>query len=212
MGKLIFCNSKAGSFEKFKEYLKIKLKINALLIDHYKTETYRRLRWNKEINMQKSESKILNDIEKKFGKDVVIIIGDYDKKEHMKGKEPVITKKLRRILRRRFRVYLINEFRTSKLCHKCNGEVENFLEKEVIDNEGNKRKKIVWGLVRWKDGECKPLNYKKSKNYKKNYKSYKGEIYNRDTNAVMNMRKIIASLIEKGERPKIFCRETLVQY
>jgi hypothetical protein len=46
----------------------------------------------------------------------------------MKGKEPTICKKVRRIFRNAgYKTYLVNEFRTSKL---CNEEIEKFLEKQ----------------------------------------------------------------------------------
>jgi hypothetical protein len=60
--------------------------------------------------------------------------------------------------------------------------------------------------VRYQNEECKPVNYKKSKNYKKNYKKYRGGIYNRDKNAVLNMIKIMENIIKKGKRPEIYER------
>ena len=48
----------------------------------------------------------------------------------MNGKEPTIRKKFRRIFRYAgYKTYLINEFRTSKLCNSCNEEFEKFLKK-----------------------------------------------------------------------------------
>ena len=43
----------------------------------------------------------------------------------MKGVEPTINKKLRKIFKNAgFDTYLINEFRTSKLCNCCHNELE----------------------------------------------------------------------------------------
>ncbi len=43
---------------------------------------------------------------------------------NMKGKEPTICNKFRRIFRNAsYKTYLVNEFRTSKLCNSCNEEV-----------------------------------------------------------------------------------------
>jgi transposase len=60
-------------------------------------------------------------------------MGDYDKSDYnMKGKEPTICKKFRRIFRNvGYKTYLVNEFRTSKLCNCCNEEIEKFLENHV---------------------------------------------------------------------------------
>ena len=57
--------------------------------------------------------------------------GDYDKGDYnMKGKEPVICKKFRRIFRNAgYETFLVNEFRTSKLSNCSNKELEHFLER-----------------------------------------------------------------------------------
>jgi transposase len=47
----------------------------------------------------------------------------------MKGIEHVICKRFRRLFTNAgYEVYLVNEFRTSKLCNCCNEEIEPFLE------------------------------------------------------------------------------------
>ena len=56
----------------------------------------------------------------------MVVGDDYDKCDNnMKVKEPTICKKFRRIFRNAgYKTYLINEFRTSKLCNYCNEEIE----------------------------------------------------------------------------------------
>jgi hypothetical protein len=51
--------------------------------------------------MNKSESKMIKNFRKKFGKpkNTVVILWNYDKKDHMKGKESCITKRIRKLLR-----------------------------------------------------------------------------------------------------------------
>ena len=47
----------------------------------------------------------------------------------MKGAESVICKKFRRIFKNaRYKIFLANEFRTSKLCNCCSNVLEYFLE------------------------------------------------------------------------------------
>ena len=60
-------------------------------------------------------------------------MGDYDKGDyHMKGLEPVICKKFRRIFKNAgYKTFLVNEFRTSKLCNCCHNELEHFLERPI---------------------------------------------------------------------------------
>ena len=49
----------------------------------------------------------------------------------MKGIESVICKKFRRIFKNTgYKTFLVNEFRTSKLCNCCNNELEHFLERK----------------------------------------------------------------------------------
>jgi len=60
-----------------------------------------------------------------------MVVGDYD----MKGKEPTICKKFRRIFRNTgYKTYLVNEFRTSKLYNCCDEEIEKFLLYLLYDN------------------------------------------------------------------------------
>jgi hypothetical protein len=73
---------------------------------------------------------MLNNFKYIYGKpnETKFVIGDYDKGNyHMKGKEPVICKKIRRIFKNGgYKTLLINEFRTSKLCNGCNEELEYY--------------------------------------------------------------------------------------
>lgn len=182
-------NSKSVNYRKFLKYCKKKNEINRLLFKHYSNKVFRKLKLNTYINTQKSESKMINNFKKKFGeqKNIVIIIGDYDN-GNMKGKEPVINKKIRDIFKKnKFEVYKINEFRTSKLCNKCEDECEIFLERKS-NKPKNKGKIIkVWGLTRCKNVNC-------------------SMIHNRDKNSALNMYKIVESIFLGKGRPKKYCR------
>ena len=177
-------SSKTVDWDKFSEYLKEKNALNYILQPHYEQRLFRKLRLNRFINRQKSETKMLKNFSNKFGtpEETIYVMGDYDKGgHHMKGLEPVICKKFRRLFRvAGYETYLINEFRTSKLCNGCHNELEPFLEK---------RGKICNGLLRCQSvkPECKV-------------------IHNRDKNAIQNMLTIVKSVIETGKRPSIFCR------
>ena len=151
---LSILNSKTCNYEKFKKYCIEKNKINNELYSHYEQKIFRKLKLNAFINMQKSESKMVKNFENKFGTPdkTIYVLGDYDKGDYnMKGKEPVICKKFRRIYRNAgYKTYLINEFRTSKLCNCCNEELEYF--KERISNKPklkkDNKKEFVHGLLR----------------------------------------------------------------
>lgn len=125
-----------------------------------------------------------------LGKSVntMIIMGDYDKKDNIKGKEPTICKKFRKIFRNhKYEVYLVNEFNTSKLCNECENECETFLERISKKPKNKGKLTICWGLVRCNNG-CKL-------------------IHNRDKNACLNMFKIVECLFKGNRRPKKYCRK-----
>ena len=121
-------------------------------------------------------------------------MGDYDKgNNHMKGVEPIICKRIRKIFKNAgYETYLINEYRTSKMCNNCRCELERFLIRENKKSKHKGKKCLVNGLLHHKDDKhnCKL-------------------IHNRDKNAVQNMLKIVSYLKEKGRRPKIFRREKI---
>ena len=124
-------NSKTINFNKFTKYLIEKNNLNNILFEHYQQKIFRKFKLNRYINMQKSEEKMIKNFTKKFGnkEDILIVFGDYDKGNYnMKGKEPSICKKFRRIFKNAgFEIYLINEFKTSMICHCCNNVTEKFM-------------------------------------------------------------------------------------
>jgi len=187
-------NSYTSNFDKFKEYIIQKNKINNLLFKQYEKEIYRKFKLNRYINTQKSESKMIKNFSNKFGsqKDVIFIMGDYDKGDTMKGVEPVICRKFRKIFKNAgYETYLINEFRTSKLCNCCHQEIEPFLERKSHKPKDIKKGKniTVHGLLCHTD--IKPSCE---------------IIHNRDKNAVQNMLYIVEHIKKHKTRPKEFSR------
>ena len=191
-------NSKTCDFNNFMEYCKKKNEINRLLFSHYQEEIFRKLKFNRYTNTQKSESKMIKNFSNKFGKpeDCIVVLGDYDKGEHnMKGKEPIINRRIRKIFRNNgYKVYMINEFRTSKLCNVCESCCSPFLKREShkpkdIDKKTKKGKLIeVWGLTLCENKKC-------------------SLIHNRDKNSALNMYKITQSILNGKGRPEKYCRE-----
>jgi hypothetical protein len=188
-------NSKTNNFDRFKEYVLAKNKTNAKLFTHYEKNIYRKFKLNRFINTQKSERKMIKNFEKKFGKpkDAIFVMGDYDKGENMRGKEPVICKKFRRIFRNAgFETYLINEYRTSIRCNKCHNELETFIERPRRNPKHKDDKTVypVHGLLRCSTDVllCQL-------------------IHNRDKNAVQNMLYIIEELKRTGKRPLLYSRQ-----
>ena len=189
-------NSKTCNYNKFKTYCIEKNKVNYQLYSHYEQRCFRKFKLNAFTNTQKSENKMIQNFQNKYGKpeETIFVMGDYDKGDYnMKGKEPVICKKFRRIFRNAgYTTFLVNEFRTSKLCNCCNEELEYFLERPSKKPKLIKERKteICNGILR-----CQSVKHK-------------SEIFhNRDKNAVQNMLNIVKSVLNIGKRPEIFCRE-----
>ena len=181
-------NSKTCSYNKFYDYLEKKIETNRNLYEFYEDPIHRKLNFNIYINTQKSESKMLKNFEKTFGspKNVIIVFGDYDKLDTMHGCEPHISKRLRGLLViYGYEVYKINEYNTSKLCNKCQSEMERF--KKVKGKDGNDY--LLWSLLRCKNVNCKT-------------------IHNRDHNSPRNMIIITKSIMASKGRPKEYQRPT----
>ena len=168
-------NSKTTDFNKFKNYLAAKIILNRELYDHYEKEIHRKLKFNIYTNTRKSESKMIKNFKQKMGSqnDTIIIFGDYSKEGTMKGSEPHICKRMKKVfVQNKYKLFEINEYNTSKLCNKCSCVTENV----------EKHKKKIWKLLRCTSAKC--LTY-----------------HDRDLNAVRNMRKITNSIIKGEGRP-----------
>lgn len=175
------------------EYCRKKNEVNRLLFEHYASPIYRKFKFNKYINTQKSEDTLKTNFSKKYGssENTVIVLGDYGGK-HMKGKETVICKRIRKIFRRAgYSVYLIDEYNTSKICNECGkGVCETFKDRHIIDKKGNNKVVKCWGLVRCKNVNCTM-------------------IHNRDKNSALNMSKIVINILAGRNRPSEYCKKEL---
>jgi hypothetical protein len=203
---LSILNSKTVNYEEFKKYILEKNKVNKTLYEHYQQEFFRKFKLNKFINMQKSEAKMIENFKNKFGTPdkVIIVFGDHDKGQHnMKGLEPSICKKFRRIFKNAgYKVFLINEFRTSKLCNCCHQELDKFLTRASNKPKDKKKNKkiLVNGLL--KHTVSNPER-------ELNQTPLCTIIHNRDKNAVQNMLYIVEHIKKTGIRPEAYTRKEL---
>ena len=214
----------SNSYEKFNLYNNEKSKIYEEVKELYNDKRINKLKWYSYINEKRSENMMINDIKKKFGENLVLILGDWSmKKGIIKGHSATPNMKYTKILEREFITLKIDEFRTSimhnKLEKKCINLKTNYkMEKSNI--------KSVFDMEKIKEIEKK--NEKKEKmrvihkilvcnsNVKLDEKSNKGNypkktiLVNRDNNSVKNMVKIVKSYIETDYKPECFVRGTKI--
>jgi transposase len=182
-------NRKTLDIMEFKKYIQKKNEINDKLFEFYKKYIFRKLKLNGYMNRHKNEQKMINHFKKIFGNqnDVIITIGDFEQKKHMKYKEPTKGKGMRNIFRKNgYKLYLVDEFRTSCKCSKCEGgECNKFLTREnPKPYKSNLR--LVHGLL-----SCKSCY----------------NVWNRDCNGAKNIYKITYNIINKKDKPSYLCRK-----
>jgi hypothetical protein len=186
--ELSLYNRKTLCIDKFKAYINEKNRINHLLFDFYAKQLFRKLKFGRHINIKRNEQKMISDFRTMYGNpdEVVICIGDWEQRQQMKYKEPTLGIGMRSLLRKnKYKVYLVDEYRTSCKCSKCDGGVcEKFMvRKNPKPNKDDMR--LVHGLLRCKSG-CGS--------------------WNRDRNGSSNIYKIAHQAIHNLERPSYLCR------
>lgn len=181
-------NCKTVNYEEFKNYIFEKTKLNDELKSFYEDYLYRKLKWRSWIYQRKSEDKFLNSIESKYGdrKDLLLCYGNWSNNKQMKYIMPTKGIGLRRLINKKFDVVLVDEYKTSKLCSKCNCDLENY-------------KKLHRVLV------CR--NCKSSGLESKN-----STFINRDINACINIISISDNWINLKKRPLSFCRNSNLDF
>jgi hypothetical protein len=168
---------------KYESFLRTKCNIKDTLDTFYSQKMFRELALRRFRYTKRSEDNLLNEIEEKYGpcKYMLIGLGDWSVNSgsnHMRGCMPVPNKGLIKVLKKRFTVVSVDEFRTSKLYNKDTS-------KELINVKVNGKK--IHTL----------LTPKRNPN---------GVIVNRDHNASKNILRILTTYIESQTRPAEFTR------
>ena len=190
--KLCEFSCKSVESDVFEKYIEQKLKIYSELKEE---KTYinklDQLHWYSYINTERHEDKILNEIEEIYGKDAIFIVGDWSKGDKIKYISTPNNKMIK-ILAKRFVVYLIDEYRTSKYYH-----LNNEIESEKMKTE-----------IKYNDENGNKISYKKELHAVLTFKcaNKRMDCINRDYNAVKNMMNIVNHLITNKMRPEKFKR------
>ncbi|TPX43590.1 hypothetical protein SeLEV6574_g04958 [Synchytrium endobioticum] len=94
----------------------------------YDSPVHNRYRWKTFVNTQRSEGRLLRRMKEKYGSEFTVVMGDWsDAGRTARYQTSTKTVGWRRFFRRnRIACYLIDEFRTSKLCPDCDSTLEQF--------------------------------------------------------------------------------------
>jgi hypothetical protein len=120
-----------------------------------------------------------------------IYYGDGAFSSTMKGKRPVPTVKLYEICRKHHKTYDTDEYRTTKICSTCHGELEYVKGLIKKDSEGKQGLKNIRGLQWCRNQVCCKIPFK-----------------SRDPDAAKCIYECGTKEQLNGERPSVFKRET----
>ena len=171
-------NSKSCIINKYREFITKKINTNEVLYKLYQNNKFRQYRWYAFINKKRTEDNMLNKIEKTYTKDSIIIIGDWSIGKQMKNFISTPNLSLKRKLQERFKVYDIDEYRTSCLNYKT----EELCKNLYLPDKKNKERKMH-----------SILTYK--------MENKRNGCINRDKNGCKNIQKVFNYYIEYEERP-----------
>ena len=125
--KLCEFSNKTIEITKFTNYLKLKLKLRNKIHEEQHYNNYlMKLNWFSYINKKRHEDKLLNKLSSTYGEDAIFVIGDWSNKGRLKFiSTPNVG--LQRKIATRFKVFHIDEYKTSKICYKTEEECSNLV-------------------------------------------------------------------------------------
>ncbi len=128
---------------------------------------------------------MLNIIEKRFGKNPILIHGNWHVTKQKRNFISTPNIGIKRKLKERFKVFNIDEYRTSCLYHKTEKKGDHLY---FIDTKNKKRKlhSVLTFKMEPTKNECN---------------KFRIDCINRDYNGCLNMRKIFNHYMKTGERP-----------
>ena len=209
--KLSIFNSKTCDLDKFKIYIKEKNIVNNKLFKLYENKKFRQYKWYSFINKKRTEDNMINLIKNKFGNDLIVIHGDWSIKKQMRNFISTPNLGIKRKLKEHFKVFNIDEFRTSCLYHKT-GEKGNNLyyedkkKREILKNKINLKnedeKNYINNFLNKKENPIRKLHSVLTFKMENNRKG----CINRDYNGCLNIRKLFNCYINNENRPLQYSR------
>lgn len=203
-------SGKTTKINEFNKYAKLKMLIRREIIKEKNYNEYiKKLKWFSHVNKKRHENKMLNELKTIYGKDAIMIIGDWGNKGHL-SYISTPNAGTKRLLKRCFKTYHINEYKTSKLHHLTRKECDNL---KIKLKKAKYKKKYKNELDGFSINENIKTLYSKLHSVL-TYKMSNEKLgcINRDINAVKNMRNIVKHLITHKKRPIEFRRSKKINY
>jgi len=123
-------NSKSVDYEKFKEFLVEKDKLNKETTEFYQKELWRKMKFRQYSYGKKSIDTFLNKIKETFGSNVLIGYGNWSRSSQMKHIMPTMNKGLRKLIHKKYDTLTINEYYTSQKCCECYNNLKHCKDKK----------------------------------------------------------------------------------
>jgi hypothetical protein len=126
-------NSKSVNYDKYKMYLIEKDKLNKGVIEFYKKEVWRKMKFRQYSYGNKSIDTFLNKIKETFGENLLIGYGNWSRSSQMKYTMPTLNKGLRKLIHKKYDTITINEFYTSQKCCVCRSQIKHYKDKKGVE-------------------------------------------------------------------------------
>jgi len=123
-------NSKSVDYEKFKEFLVEKDKLNKETTEFYQKELWWKMKFRQYSYGKKSIDTFLNKIKETFGSNVLIGYGNWSRSSQMKHIMPTMNKGLRKLIHKKYDTLTINEYYTSQKCCECYNNLKHCKDKK----------------------------------------------------------------------------------
>ncbi|KAJ2258857.1 hypothetical protein GGI13_000343 [Coemansia sp. RSA 455] len=162
---------------------------------------HHKLKLNAFINQQQADKRLKRNMIRKFGKGLIMVCGNWSA-SMVVNHAPIRGRSWHKMFKKFvFPTYLFDEYRSSKICPKCDGELGKF--KWIRNPRPYRRLRnprvLCHGLL-----QCQICRYERTNG--DNETISEPCVFNRDMAAVLNFRRIVKYYIEHGDVPEVFWR------
>jgi hypothetical protein len=197
-------NSRTTVVDQFRAYLATRFRVQNELYAHYCQKSYRIARWHNWRGRRSSEDKFVQKLLDTFAPPkaptaaaaaaqpkVIVAYGNGSGFHALRFSPPSPTTGLRKRLRAKLYqgLVVINtpEYRSSKMCSRCKGEVaeDPSHKRKYVCKDGTVKMVPVWGIRRCNSATCGGFRR-----------------WNRDHNAAINIRANLLHYLERGTWPQ----------